>query len=457
MTRVGLTGDDGRLTTRISPPDNSTIRATHAGFGEGFQRLGAPRLGDVTVVLGPPGRVSGTVTSFDGSLPPAGPAVVAVPDCVSVAEFRTLEALLSSDAVRVASIAADGRFQIIGLGLQCEYDIYPAAHGYLATNYGHGIVASDQVLNLEIAKLYGTRVLLKGEGRTQLRCDPEIYTGQPPSWRPVRRGSEPVRPLSPALALLSGLGETVARPSTQFDRLLLFTARVPGADLGEFEFWGSMPGYRPFRAAFVIPELCNAEGIPEEVVVLQQETIGWSTLDVKFTGGVAGTLQLSNPRRRVGSLFMVNPVDGRYLDLDPGTLGTESRRITGVPEGTFRVYFQVPGLPFASPSPDSSNSLVVVGPDPVHLEVDLSQMGAAKVRVRYSNGSDWIGDGSLSIECDTRGATYLAELRSDLDHLVLGLTPGSYRFQLVEPNESEPSEVIEIAPGQIGEVSLILK
>lgn len=280
---AGMTQADGRLTiprNRLGDDWIEVFAQHESGAGSTSSALPPPNSPPTRIRLHPIADIGGVVR-FATGVGAAGATVLATP--LSVAEGchgQRVDRILEHPETLVGRADAEGRFRIQSVQVGVDYELIAGGTGLVQKGHPLHARAGTTGVELEVAFLYGVRVVFSDGAGSQVR---NCSVGG-------RYGLQ-AAPLGAGFKLITGIRNSAELGATwpEEDRaefpVLLETDEgvVPGCPI---EVDGRLPGFAPFHVTVTASQA--AGNLATEEVVLQRDRLVSESLAVVVEDALTG-------------------------------------------------------------------------------------------------------------------------------------------------------------------------
>jgi hypothetical protein len=457
---LGLTDASGVLRVKTNGVAFDTVLVSAAGFVTGEARMSPAAKGEVLVKLAltPAEEVRGRVVTEDGSSAGAGIEVLAWRE----AEYPTAQLALRADAGDLRSVTAvtdeQGAFVLRGVDPDRLYSAVAAGNGFVSPSRVSWGRSASRDVSIVVHRAYAAWIRLRETEARALRTSPLLYgrryggprSGDPDVGRLFGIGPE----------TLSLLGALAGEHSTLTDRLYVFTSPGDLPFLGPFELALDYPGYEKTVARFEVPALDGE--VPAEVTVeLTPTASAWGSLEVRFVWGL-GDHAVVDEAEPLGVLRLFDE-DGRPCEYAVHDAFPSTVTVEGLPTGSWGWEFRLLSGGDTAPAVSGWSGAVAVGEEGARIEVDLSHLGAVRLRLLHLDGSEYTGAAWIRLE-RTGERTLPARILRTAPHLLSGLGAGTWEVWVDQPRFLDRSAAVaraaratvSVEPGEVVEADLFL-
>lgn len=424
LVELGATDSRGALRAQWTALAADELVASAPGHAPRTVAVDQAPPSSIEIRLARAGELAGRVVLEDGRPVGAGVRVFAWSEAESGSTESALRAM--RDDPRALGTLTDelGRFVLRGLVPDHLYTAVAAGDGYASPELVQRVTTAMPELRLVVHRAYAAWVRLREVGGAPLRTCTSMYD---------RRFGTPRGPGLPferiagaSVALL--FGNDVERDASLRDRLYVFTSAADEPALGPYQLTIDYPGYDEGTVSFVVPAVDDA-GPAEVVLELRPSTQAWCTLELRFDGPLAGS---------VDARPLSPPAVLRLVDADGGSCGYALREsfperveIEGLPAGTYTWDLERNDGSSYFGEGSGERALRLDSPR-TSLAIDLSEFGGLELRVLRADGSRYRGRAvvvALTEEDRARPSTSFASP----PYALAALPPGLYEVWVDEP------------------------
>jgi len=351
-----------------------------------------------------------------------------------------------------ARTEVNGRFVLSGLRAGVAYNLVAGAQGWVSSSTQSRVMAGSTDARLTLWRIYACALKVREPGGLL-----------PPLCRKFasRTCSSQVGHAAHSATLtsldfvLSGLNDFVVS-SNRWDWRDFVLAYKDGRDrdrLGSEVVCIQVPGFRVLNAR--VPLFALGSTLPSRTVHIQRTASGFGVIDVELVSGLAPTPHQSMSGPSAGKLKLRSTDGGEDLEVGFDRVGGLKQRVCDVPFGAYEATFNTCRGGYLA-KPDTKGGIVRVGPRPVSLRFDVSELAAMRLRLLDAEGKPLEGPCAVVVRGGGRSVDGFATFMSILarrPYLVQGLVAGEWKITIAPSRAGQKFKKktvqVQIRPGVV--------